>query len=221
MGTCPSKPGQLDGVGIGPVIPANQGVNSKKNNSASKAIPSQLTGVGIGPVIPANKGVNAGPINTKNNSIRTMTPQNKEKRRENLNKLQDSEIMGITDVKVLEKYRKDIEDFIMSFEMSQDYQYSGGLRQEVANFKAKMEKIDKQIEDIKNGTIKEPSAPELLNTSVNKEKSNNKNAANNNPTNTKATNTKPTNSSMVGGKRRPSTNHNQKKNRRTQRKRKH
>jgi hypothetical protein len=59
MGTCPSKPGQLDGVGIGPVIPANQGVNAKKNNSASKGI--------SGPVIPVNKGINSkkNPSNNK------------------------------------------------------------------------------------------------------------------------------------------------------------
>lgn len=181
MGTCPSKPGELTGVGIGPVIPANKGVNAKKNNSARNAPPGEL--------VQAKQGVNVNKTNTKNTTVKNnLSSENRDKRIQYLE--MDLDTSKITDIQELENLRKELEDYVKRFESSGE---GGGLIATIERFNSLIKGIDKRIEGIKNGTIKEPSAPELPNAPVNKQTNNkNKNVANNNPTNPPANNTPPT-----------------------------
>jgi len=174
MGTCPSKPGGIPAV-------------SKANADPKTNVPR--------PKVNVAPRLNAGP--KVNNAAQSR--ENRDKRMEFLENLDISTIM---DIKELEKLRKELENFVMGFEMSGELLRGGEIDNTHTMFKNKIEKIDKQIEGINNGTLKpEPSAPELPNTSN--------------------TNEDP---SQVGGKRRRTTKRKQKKSRRTRsntRQRKH
>ena len=153
MGTCPSKPG-------GDAVMPKANVVLKMN---------------VGPKVnagPKKNNANAGPrANAAPKANNSQSSENKEKRMEFLEKLNISTIM---DIKELEKRRKELENFVMRFEMSGELGRGGELDNTRANFKNKIEKINEQIEGIQNGTLKpvstnitpEPSAPALPNASA-------------------------------------------------------